>query len=338
MADEEQNPQTPLKSSARRRLAFDAPPTLSITPSLALLRDMYHDNVVGLLKGNAVTLADIDVTTRLLSLEVFEDLIALVEENPHRLWKSVFGAIWLLRQAKLSEGQSLRLAQALTEIVNLPDPIAILQKRERKWRVTRATISLFLVGIGTAYLCRFVLPPPFGNRLWYLLAILSFLSVPVQIDVRYTQERCRLAMLEEVGILTLAKLAVPESVPALAKRVLQNSHSGTVLALMKTLPNLTARHYGRLDPQTTEYLCKILDETKNSHPELTFLVLEALENVGDSRAIRPLQHLMTPQTYEGFPSPRRLKQAFARTFAAVQKRAEAEPPREEESEGENPPS
>jgi len=104
-------------------------------------------------------------------------------------------------------------------------------------------------------------------------------------------DRRRLNRVREAAANSLGRLAVPESIGALAAAMYDRDPrvaATAAAALSRTLPMLTKAHYGRFGTEAVRRLCRLLQ-----HPDerLVLDVLTALDKVGDPSAIRPVERL-----------------------------------------------
>jgi hypothetical protein len=302
---------------------WKAPKLLSVAPSLPELRTLYHTHLNRILQGG--TARQEPLQDVVLEPAVFEELIALLEEAHPSLWRQRTAATWILGQAALTEGQRLRVGKALCDSLYVRSQSTSNRWKERLWGALRFSFPLFAVGAILGYLCRLFVPLPLGKTLWYNITLFSIGAFPCFMLFFYSRERSKAFMVGRSALSVLEKLALPESVNLLTRLAFQKDlFPGVARALTHALPRLTPKHYGRLEPTLVENLCELLMHCSPWHPELMFLILEALEKVGDSRAIRPLQKLLLPHILENFPSPKRLQQAVDNALAILRERAKAE--------------
>jgi hypothetical protein len=126
----------------------------------------------------------------------------------------------------------------------------------------------------------------FGTFLW---PILLFFALPAAL----TADAERRKFLKNAAVQTLGLLPHPDSVGALAYAARDKDASiqnAAQKALSATLPTLTHKYYGTLETETIPNLCYVLEEVYATKPDFALVLLQALEKVGDGRAVYTLEH------------------------------------------------
>jgi HEAT repeat protein len=142
-----------------------------------------------------------------------------------------------------------------------------------------------------------------GSVLAMVMAVCAFLfELPFALPaVSYAIDEDRINRGRALAASTLGRLRVPESVGSLAYACTDSRLTvqwEARMALEQVLPLLTPEHYGQLPANTTLHLCSLLDDGDNKRtgwkqrPQLALMVLEALGNAGDGRAVPMVTQLI----------------------------------------------
>lgn len=243
--------------------------------------------------------------------------------NPEaRHWRERMIAAWALCRATLTPQQARNIANTLLDILNDQLPGDTREERQQGyyrwlWYGTLPALTFFVVMI-------FVRALPGEENLLFgaamgtlLVAAASALRAVIgmaRLDLDdWRINRVRVAAVEGLGLLQM-----PETVGALAFALGDLNlrlRAAAEAALFDTLPRLTFDHYGSLDRQAVPNLCRVL-----SHPrqELVVRVLEALEKVGDGRALPFVQRL------DDRPADTAFRELAARVLTTLQERKRLE--------------
>jgi hypothetical protein len=132
----------------------------------------------------------------------------------------------------------------------------------------------------------------FGQLKQRLLFTTVLASVPV-VSVSLSLDRKQNNRVRAAAAVALGRLQSVESVGALTTALYDHSAAvrrAAVPALKSALPLLTPEHYGQLGVQAIPNLCRALG---HGDELLVLHVLDALEKVGDGRAVQPVEETAT---------------------------------------------
>ena len=202
------------------------------------------------------------------------------------------GALRLLTKFELTEAERRAVANTLIPIINLT----------KRSQLNRLLLNVFHL---SGWLAAFTLLPwlaSYGHAPVLAIAIGVLIFIPM---FRALSQVPSHFFLRVTSVVLLGELGVPEAIPVLAREAV-NSPMGmssgqpamaisSAYALFKLLPTLTSNHYRAFDQETIPNLYTLLaTETKKMTPnamERVELLVDALEKIGDSRAIIPVQAL-----------------------------------------------
>ena len=202
---------------------------------------------------------------------------ALWDSSPSK-WRMRLIIAWLLGRWKLDGEEKDRAAHALC---------ATMQKRKHGLLETPLSRAAILaVGLSSLAMIAARLAPATqflalagGLAVIWGLALFALLPGYRSGDLNnQTAER-------RVAIAALGRLKIIESIPVLAIAAVDHDiqlNKVADRALEATLPLLTAAHYGHLSADVVPNLCELLSDYRYVR---TITILEALEKIGDGRAI-----------------------------------------------------
>ena len=310
---------------ARLRMGESQTPPIEQAPTLAELHSLYTNNIERIRHGTTGGVAKAQFHYAKVSPDAFEELVDYLEHREFPSLRATATSSWILGQARLSMGQSLRVGKALCYIV---------QKRRRG------------LGVGLRRIVRSALLPGVGIVGAGLLGGFALNYAPISVASLFIQ-RATLVFVPLLGFLicvirwhalisqrsdaalsavrTLQKCAIPESLPCLCEAFFDPYLSKAAeKALLSTLPQLTSERYERLDPNLTQNLCDLLLNCTPWHPPLVSALVDALEKVGTKDAIRPLQRVLAQIDKSTFPQAERLWALAGRALEALRERAVTE--------------
>jgi hypothetical protein len=154
-----------------------------------------------------------------------------------------------------------------------------------------------------------------------ILVVLEMLLSPFFVSTLMEQNGLHLSRMRAAAAAALGRLGLPESVDSLARAANGDSpevRDAAMRALEAVLPTLTPDHYGRLGAQTVPNLGRVL---MDGLEPFRLRVLEALEKVGDGRAIAPVKRIAT---YPLAGDSERLQAEAARILAVLEARQRQE--------------
>jgi hypothetical protein len=230
-------------------------------------------------------------------------LLAALEPASRRPWREQVLAAQLLSELPLSELERQRAAAVLGAIVGETGPRSNRKRRNRHWLERTATLSLMITaGLLASSLHTLSLWPEDTDLLvqtWGCWTLFTILLSPLVWPVSEILEDLHFCRVRAAGIRALARLQSAELAGSSVRALLHtlgmrlSAGSGWVRkAAAETLPemlaHLTPEYYGQLDPKLAPAMCRALeygDET------LTLALLQALERVGDGRAVRSVEAL-----------------------------------------------
>ena len=189
------------------------------------------------------------------------------------------GALSLLSHSKLTEEERRSLALTLMEVDGV---LVKAWKRNKQWSLAFWAIEIPVIG----YLV--VSNPGFIIFFW--------ITFSGAYHTNYVSTKNALT-LRKSYLTLLGDLQIPEAVPFLAQtdRFPLRLRETATKSLYQLLPTLTPAHYRAFSKETVPNLCSLLsNEIRRLSPsnlERATLMVEALEKMGDSRAILTVEAL-----------------------------------------------
>lgn len=214
-------------------------------------------------------------------------------------------AAWALARTSLSPAQREIAVQTLCGIVecSLPEIALRSQKVLRNNLVASAVLTflpaaVFIFSFDQRYWLTLTIAELFwivgGTLAWYALLFSLFQAFSALRGGSMLKEGVRIE-----AAIALQRMRAPESVGPLAKAVMDtnpNVYRAAAYALGETLPALTEEHYGQLGADAVPNMCRILGIkgliSDAAYEEPFYLaLLDALEKVGDGRAVRYVERV-----------------------------------------------
>ena len=271
----------------------------------------------------------------------FDALIEIMRDKKQGLWREQVVAAWVLGRAKLTEEQQKVAAEALAYRLDYSGQTRGQWQRSNvktgivngcSW--ASSIFSLFLIFLAIVLPIQQFLPPrivlllpTFTGSFWVsLLAtlVVPFFTVAHQVNIT---KKVRLEVARSLGSLGRA-----EGVPALLRASQELEfflHIGQE-SLERTLPSLTyERHYGTLGSEVVPLLCRLMDRSndfeKDSATRWKLVLLGALEQMGDARALSSLTRLSRQTSpHPSMEEAHEFHKKLAQVLDTVQKRADRE--------------
>jgi len=227
-------------------------------------------------------------------LETAAPLIAVLR-TPTAPWKERQVAAWTLGWTEFDLKQQPAAIRALLDVLENRLPV----DPGRYGRMLQRSLFSLSVGCAGSILLVVILSMLyFGQGRFHAWSgiLMVLLAVGAWIGGLFGSliyEDSRVDRVRATGVTALGRLHAPESVGALAKAALEPSQrvrTAAIPALRAVLRRLTPNHYGQLGAEAVPGLCRLLGQADEG---LTLHLLEALEKVGDGRAVRPVEHLLS---------------------------------------------
>ncbi len=229
-----------------------------------------------------VTAALTGVTTALYDSLVLEEVLWYALNKGGELPKNrevYIGALSLLSHSKLTEEERRLLVLTLVKVDEV-----LVKARGQQW-LTGIGISIFQVAITIFFL---LINQPFLCTLFWVYLYPWAMRFAFEGKLSITRKTC---------LIHLGLLQVPEAIPFLAQtdRFPVRLRETATKSLYQLLPTLTPAHYRAFSKETVPNLCNLLShEIRRLSPsklERATLMVEALEKMGDSRAILTVEAL-----------------------------------------------
>jgi len=239
-----------------------------------------------------------------------------------RRWREREVAAWVLGRALLAPAQAETAARTLADV--LED--ALPPDTRRVWRgFARWLLLALLLSLPTALLfgSRMGVEPPLLVMVaFFVLALIvlsALLVIPAPLLARsLAVEDQGLNRVRAAAATALGRMGAAGCAGTLAGALFDHSprvRDAAKAALYTTLPVLTPDHYGALDSQAVPNLCRALNHAEE---RLVLAVLEALEKMGDGRALPHVARLAAGTRTS------RIQQAAARALPVLQERRRQE--------------
>lgn len=242
----------------------------------------------------------------------------LKASNP-RFWREAVLSAWVLGRADLTEEQSEKAVKDLSAVL---DDKGKLKTARRGIPVIWAVVNASLWGVASALLLFFVdhyitagLCPGEDScgsslSLYALPAAIPLVLTPIVFIYVIVWQANHILKIKEQAVSALGSLGKPEGVPALLRSAQLTSFHWSLLkvALEQTLPSLTfEKHYRALGKEVVPDLCNLVRHSTHvmmpNMKSYQSLLLTALAEIGDSRAIQPLQEFERSLTRSKPSSP-----------------------------------
>ncbi|HLK58733.1 MAG TPA: hypothetical protein VKU00_19330 [Chthonomonadaceae bacterium] len=273
-------------------LELPAPPEIPPLPPAApvVLTDAERARLNVLAKRHAPLLAPIHQSLESglpLPEEAFDFLLWQLEQRSAFRLREQMTLTWLQGVLPLNPAQRAKSVRTLASIFHT-----------RKWSDHSARMMIY-VGVSTAVgiilsilkggvSSQTVFLAIFGSMLLSLFPIAPLMAII---------EDARINRLRAQAMETLGKLGVPETSGLIAGAVydasggketmgIQRVRKAATAVLPRVLAGLTPAYYGRLESSAVPNLCTLLG---HHNEELALAALDALEKVGDGRAVLPVE-------------------------------------------------
>lgn len=225
----------------------------------------------------------------------FSRLKSVLENPSVAVWRQQIASLWILSHATLEPFWKTISGGTLHKILQRRLPADTKRMDRAGMRLVGITLLAdVLIGLNVAEAGELfgMLPLLFTGT----MAVLAPLIIPASL----MYDDSRLNRVRAAAATALGHLRLPESVSILAASVYDSPRGeqttgchrvrqAAARALPEVLAALTSEHYGRLPAETVPNLCRLLH-----HPSTALVrdVLEALEKVGDGRAVQPVERLI----------------------------------------------
>jgi hypothetical protein len=260
-----------------------------------------------------------------LSEEAIEFLLETLQTTRESLWRHRVVAARTLSQTPLTPKQQETLLTTLYDFLSYPEyPLKLYQASRPILKITFiATVGLTALVTYLSWISK-VKEDGIVEIFIFLFLTLTVFVFPFLFPVfmllrsnRDTEERI-------ASLATLERLPDPRSASVLTTWACHASseiRGAAERALLTVLPTLTTTHYGQLAAHVVPDLCRILNGDRRSYPvaseALILATLDALEKIGDGRALSPVQRIAVAN----FPSCQRKAQSI---LPILQERQERE--------------
>jgi hypothetical protein len=212
-------------------------------------------------------------------------------------WRHRIVAAWALQQTSLTPDERAGCLSTLYSYLQQPDRIG-----RRVYLLGKQIIGYMLpVGLGLTFLFMFAYQTgtdQFFDIFVPLFLVSILLASPFLLIMFGSQWANRDTQLRVAFIELLDHLQEPLSIGALATAACSSHLEVSAEAkrvLANLLPDLTIEHYGQLPSTTVPHLCDLIEGKPPlfTHPApwMVQIVLDALEKIGDSRAIPTVRNI-----------------------------------------------
>ena len=271
----------------------------------------------------------------------FDTFIGIVQDKKQGFWREQVVAAWALGQAELTEEQQKVAGEALAYRLDYSGKTRGQWQRSNVrvgfgnavvWGVSVIVLYSAIVKILILFEPSLPNVPAVLFQAMIAFFLLSFLAIPCIpfLTIAYRINITKKVRLEVAR--SLGSLGRAEGVPALlrASQELEFFLNIGQESLERTLPSLTyEKHYGALGSDIVPHLCRLLDRSynveKGSTTHWIFVLLNALEQMGDARALGLLTRLtQTDSPHLSSTEAHEFHKKLAQVLDTVQKRADRE--------------
>jgi|SRR5579871_752209 len=259
--------------------------------------------------------------------DAFRSLMSWLRDPNDALWEEQVLGTWIIGRVSLNAEQKETATHTLCSILRNPPDMRRMRRSSRWARgLVRSigTMTAVGAGVGLIWLLYAIFTAENG-RDWLIPAILvggicalwlggifgclvGIVCNPLLMPIWLSIDNSHVNRVRRAAAIALGRLRFPESVGALARGAVDRNASvrqASAQALSIVAPLLTSEHYGKLEAEAVPNLCNALvyyekgsrEMDKDIFPNFAkrreeLELLEALEKVGDGRAIPTVQWIV----------------------------------------------